>query len=50
MIAVKKVGIILKKTHFKFENEGVLNPAAMRKGDSVHLLWSRSYSNCPAPR
>jgi predicted GH43/DUF377 family glycosyl hydrolase len=39
MIKVKKEGIILKKTHFGFENEGVLNPAAMREGDSVHLYY-----------
>lgn len=39
MIAIKKEGIILKKTHFKFENEGVLNPAAWRDGDSVHLFY-----------
>ncbi|MCK9399767.1 MAG: pesticidal protein Cry7Aa [Bacteroidales bacterium] len=39
MIVVKKEGIILKKTHFAFENEGVLNPAAMREGDSVHLFY-----------
>ncbi len=39
MIQVKKEGIILKKTDFKFENEGVLNPAAIRLGDSVHLFY-----------
>jgi len=36
---IKKEGIILKKTRFEFENEGVLNPAAMREGDSVHLFY-----------
>jgi beta-1,2-mannobiose phosphorylase / 1,2-beta-oligomannan phosphorylase len=39
MIVVKKEGIILKKTELEFENEGVLNPAAIREGDSVHLFY-----------
>jgi predicted GH43/DUF377 family glycosyl hydrolase len=39
MIQVKKEGIILKKTDIEFENEGVLNPAAIREGDSVHLFY-----------
>lgn len=39
MIKVKKEGILLKKTHFEFENEGVLNPAVIREGDSVHLFY-----------
>jgi beta-1,2-mannobiose phosphorylase / 1,2-beta-oligomannan phosphorylase len=39
MINVKKEGIVLQKTDFEFENEGVLNPAAIREGDSVHLLY-----------
>jgi len=39
MIQVKKEGIILSKTQFGFESEGVLNPAAMREGDIVHLFY-----------
>jgi predicted GH43/DUF377 family glycosyl hydrolase len=39
MIVVKKEGIVLKKTELEFENEGVLNPAAIREGDSVHLFY-----------
>jgi predicted GH43/DUF377 family glycosyl hydrolase len=39
MIQVKKEGIIIRKTDFEFENEGVLNPAAIRIGDSVHLFY-----------
>jgi len=39
MIKVKKEGILLKKTHFEFENEGVLNPAVIREGDNVHLFY-----------
>jgi hypothetical protein len=31
MIQVKKDGIILEKTSLLFENEGVLNPAAIRE-------------------
>lgn len=39
MIQVKKDGIILDKTLLPFENEGVLNPAAKREGDFVHLFY-----------
>jgi len=39
MIEVKKEGIILYKTKLEFENEGVLNPAVIREGDSVHLFY-----------
>ncbi|MDP4202372.1 MAG: pesticidal protein Cry7Aa [Bacteroidota bacterium] len=39
MIKIKKEGILLQKTHHEFENEGVLNPAVIRQGDSVHLLY-----------
>jgi predicted GH43/DUF377 family glycosyl hydrolase len=39
MIIVKKEGILLKKTDHEFENEGVLNPAVIREGDSVHLFY-----------
>ena len=39
MIVVKKEGIILEKTELEFENEAVLNPAAIREGDSVHLFY-----------
>jgi predicted GH43/DUF377 family glycosyl hydrolase len=39
MINVKKEGILLRKTNLEFENEGVLNPAVIREGDSVHLYY-----------
>jgi len=39
MIEVKKEGILLSKTDLEFENEAVLNPAAIREGDSVHLFY-----------
>jgi predicted GH43/DUF377 family glycosyl hydrolase len=39
MIKVCKEGVILHKTTLHFENEGVLNPAAIREGNLVHLLY-----------
>ena len=39
MIKVKKEGIMLEKTNFTFENDGVLNPAAIRDGDHVHIFY-----------
>jgi beta-1,2-mannobiose phosphorylase / 1,2-beta-oligomannan phosphorylase len=39
MIEVKKEGVLLTNTNLEFENEGVLNPAAMHEGDSVHLFY-----------
>jgi len=39
MINVKKEGILLKKTELEFENEGVLNPAAIREGNTVHIFY-----------
>lgn len=39
MVVVKKEGIILEKSSKEFENEGVLNPAVIRVGDSVHIFY-----------
>lgn len=39
MINIIKEGILLKKTNHAFENEGVLNPAAIREGDYVHMFY-----------
>ena len=39
MIQVKKQGVLLEKTAFGFENEGVLNPAVIRDGNIVHLFY-----------
>jgi predicted GH43/DUF377 family glycosyl hydrolase len=39
MIEVVKEGILLKKTKLKFENSGVLNPAAIREGKNVHIFY-----------
>jgi predicted GH43/DUF377 family glycosyl hydrolase len=39
MIDIKREGILLSKTELEFENEGVLNPAAIREGDQVHIFY-----------
>lgn len=39
MIDIKKEGVLLSKTDLEFENEGVLNPAAIREGDNVHMFY-----------
>lgn len=39
MIRIRKEGVILSKSDLEFENEGVLNPAVIRDGDSVHLFY-----------
>ena len=39
MIKVKKEGIILEKRDLEFENAGVLNPAIIKEGDSVHIFY-----------
>lgn len=39
MIQVKKEGVLLTGSDLEFENDGVLNPAAIRQGDSVHLFY-----------
>jgi beta-1,2-mannobiose phosphorylase / 1,2-beta-oligomannan phosphorylase len=47
MIKVKKENILLQKTPFEFENEGVLNPATIREGDCVHLFYRAVHKgNC----
>jgi len=39
MIKVKREGVLLSKTDFEFENEGVLNPAVIKVGNSVHIYY-----------
>ena len=39
MIAIKKEGILLKKTELGFENEGVLNPAVINDNNGIHLFY-----------
>jgi predicted GH43/DUF377 family glycosyl hydrolase len=38
-LSIKKEGILLEKTHFGFENQGVLNPAVIQIGDVIHLFY-----------
>ncbi len=39
MVNVTKHGVILNKTALGFENEGVLNPAAILEGECIHLFY-----------
>jgi predicted GH43/DUF377 family glycosyl hydrolase len=39
MIQVTKEGILLEKTAHDFESHGVLNPGAIRDGNTVHLFY-----------
>ena len=39
MVSVKKEGVVLEKTNRDFENEGVLNPAVIQDGDTIHLFY-----------
>lgn len=39
MLNVDKKGVILSKRSLDFEREGVLNPAAIRVADSVHMFY-----------
>ena len=39
MIKVKKEGILLSKTDLEFENDGVLNPAVILEGNTVHMFY-----------
>ena len=39
MAEIKKEGILIEKTALSFENEGVLNPAAISTGDYTHLFY-----------
>jgi beta-1,2-mannobiose phosphorylase / 1,2-beta-oligomannan phosphorylase len=39
MVTVNKLGIVLQKTTNHFENEGVLNPAVIKVGNSIHLFY-----------
>lgn len=39
MVEVKKEGVLLTKTNNVFENEGVLNPAAIVEGGIIHLFY-----------
>ena len=39
MVHVKREGVILEGTSLKFENEGVMNPAVMAEGNTVHMFY-----------
>ncbi|MDD3721836.1 MAG: pesticidal protein Cry7Aa [Lutibacter sp.] len=39
MLTVKKHGVILEKTDYKFENEGVFNPGIFQDGNTVHMFY-----------
>ena len=39
MITVKKEGILLRETSHVFEDDGVLNPAVLKEGNSVHVFY-----------
>ena len=39
MLEVKKEGVLLERTELVFENEGVLNPAVIQEGDTVHVFY-----------
>ena len=39
MIEIKREGVLLTRTDFRFENEAVLNPAVIREGNNVHMFY-----------
>ncbi len=39
MLDVNKLGILLTKTTHDFESEGVLNPAVIKVGETIHLFY-----------
>src|ERR1700757_5538510 len=39
MVKVKKEGVLLRQANFKFENESVLNPAVIKKGDVIYMFY-----------
>ena len=44
MIEIKKEGILLEPTDYKFENHGVFNPACIESDGKIHMLY-RATSN-----
>jgi predicted GH43/DUF377 family glycosyl hydrolase len=38
-LKIKKEGILLKKTDYSFESEGVLNPAVIKDNKIIHLFY-----------
>jgi predicted GH43/DUF377 family glycosyl hydrolase len=39
MLKITRHGVILNKTTLVFENEGVLNPAVIKEGNSIHMFY-----------
>lgn len=39
VIKIRKEGLIITRTMLSFENKGVLNPAAIKEGNFVHLFY-----------
>jgi len=39
MVKIKKHGIVLEATNLEFESQAVLNPACIRVGNNVHMLY-----------
>jgi predicted GH43/DUF377 family glycosyl hydrolase len=39
MVKVKRLGVVLEKTHLGFEDEGVLNPAVIQVGKDIHMFY-----------
>ena len=39
MIEIKKHGVLLEKTNNSFEKDGVLNPAAIKVGNTIHMFY-----------
>ncbi|MBU1199812.1 MAG: winged helix-turn-helix domain-containing protein [Nanoarchaeota archaeon] len=39
MVMVKKEGVILEPTDLEFENQGVLNPAVVQQGNTLHMFY-----------
>lgn len=42
MVHVKREGVILERTSLEFENEGVMNPAVIAEGNTVHMFIVQS--------
>src|SRR4051812_20159381 len=38
-IMITKLGVILERTTNAFESKGVLNPAVMQEGNTVHMFY-----------
>ena len=39
MVSIKREGVILETTNLEFESQGVLNPACVQIGDTVHMFY-----------